>query len=181
MLQNMNPSEVLPEAANEGQVMRPPPPTFEEFYEHERDGLFGALCLITGNRHEAEEITQDSFVSLWERWDRVSTMDNPSGYLYRTALNSFRKRQRRAALALRSMVRRGEPQDAFQTVDERDVLRRTLAELTPRQRAALVVTELLGHKPEEAARLLGIKAVTVRVLTSQARAALTKMMEMRNE
>ena len=161
--------------------MRPPRISFEDFYERERDGLFGALCLITGNRQDAEEITQDSFVSLWERWDRISPMDNPTGYLYRTALNGLRKRQRRGVLALRRVVRKQEPRDAFAAVDEWDVLRRALAELTPRQRAALVVTELLGHTSEEAARLLGIKAVTVRVLTSQARAALTKTMELRNE
>ena len=177
----MDPSVVLPEVANEGQAMRPQQRTFDEFYEQERDGLFGALCLISGNRHEAEEITQDSFVSLWERWDRVSVMDNPSGYLYRTALNGLRKRQRRGVLALRRVARREEAPDAFAAVDERDVLRRALAELTPRQRAALVVTELLGHTSEEAARLLGIKAVTVRVLTSQARAALTTTTERRDE
>ncbi len=55
MLQNMDPAVVLPEAANEEQVMRPQQRTFDEFYEQERDGLFGALCLITGSRHEAEE------------------------------------------------------------------------------------------------------------------------------
>lgn len=161
--------------------MRPQQRTFDEFYEQERDGLFGALCLITGNRHDAEEITQDSFVSLWEQWDRISTMENPTGYLYRTALNAFRKRQRRVTLALRRAFR-GEPQqDLFEAVDNRDVLRRGLASLTPRQRAAFVVTELLGHTSEEAGRLLGIRAVTVRVLTSQARAALTKKLETSDE
>jgi len=181
MLQDMNPAKVAPEAADEDRMMQPPTDSFEDFYERERNGLFGGLCLITGNRHEAEEITQDSFISVWERWSRVSKMENPTGYLYRTALNAFRKRQRRAALALRRVVRTEAPSDAFQTVDDRDVLRRALSELTPRQRAALVVTELLEHTSEEAARLLGIKAVTVRVLTSQARAALTKAMELRNE
>ena len=177
----MDPAVALPEAADKNRAMRPPPPSFEEFYERERDGLFGALCLITGNRHEAEEITQDSFVSLWERWDRVSMMDNPTGYLYRTALNAFRKRGRRAALTSR-LTFRGEPaQDLFEAADDRDVLRRGLASLTPRQRAAVVVTELLGYPSDEAGRLLGVRPVTVRVLTSQARAALTKTMELRNE
>ncbi len=31
--------------------------------------LFGALCLVTGDRDEAEEIMQDAFLRLWERWD----------------------------------------------------------------------------------------------------------------
>ncbi|HEX2090374.1 MAG TPA: hypothetical protein VHI54_10680 [Actinomycetota bacterium] len=48
MRQNMDPAMVLPEAAKEERSMRPPQHTFDEFYERERDGLFGALCLITG-------------------------------------------------------------------------------------------------------------------------------------
>ena len=56
---------------------------------------------MTGNRAEAEELMQDAFLSVWERWDRVSGMDDPIGYLYRTAMNLFRKRYRRAMLAVR--------------------------------------------------------------------------------
>ena len=74
---------------------------FESFYEVERDGLFGAMVLITGNRHEAEEVAQDAFLAVWERWDRVRSMESPAGYLYRTGMNEYRKRRRKAALAVR--------------------------------------------------------------------------------
>jgi Sigma-70 region 2 len=30
------------------------------------------MCLVTGNRQEAEEIMQDAFLRLWEQWDRVA-------------------------------------------------------------------------------------------------------------
>ena len=40
---------------------------------------------------------QDAFLSVWERWDRVGEMDDPLGYLYRTAMNLFRKRYRRTS------------------------------------------------------------------------------------
>ena len=93
---------------------------FESFYEAERDGLFGALVLITGDRHEAEEITQDAFVAIWERWDRVAGMESPTGYLYRTAMNGFRKRRRRAALAVRRALHVAEPpEDLFAQADAR--------------------------------------------------------------
>jgi RNA polymerase sigma factor (sigma-70 family) len=148
--------------------------SFDRFYEAERDGLFGALVLMTGNRHEAEEITQEAFVALWERWDRVATMDDPTGYLYRTAMNDFRKRLRRTAVALRRVVGIRPEQDAFAAADARQVVAAALAGLTRRQRAALVLTELLGFSSEEAGRALGIKPVTVRVLASQGRAAMKK-------
>jgi DNA-directed RNA polymerase specialized sigma24 family protein len=43
---------------------------------------------------------------------------------------------------------------------------------SPRERAAIVVTGYLGYSSEEAGRLLGIRAATVRALTSRARATL---------
>ena len=47
---------------------------------------------------------QDAFLTVWERWDRVGGMDDPVGYLYRTAMNLFRKRYRRAMLSVRRTV-----------------------------------------------------------------------------
>ena len=41
--------------------------SFEELFDSEHARLFGALCLVTGDRHEAEEIMQDAFLRLWER------------------------------------------------------------------------------------------------------------------
>jgi RNA polymerase sigma-70 factor, ECF subfamily len=155
---------------------------FESFYEAERDGLFGALVLITGDRHEAEEITQDAFVAIWERWDRVAGMESPTGYLYRTAMNGFRKRRRRAALAVRRALHVAEPpEDLFAQADDRQVVARALAGISRRQRAALVLTELLGFSSEDAGRALGIRPVTVRVLASQGRAAMKKSLERGDE
>jgi RNA polymerase sigma factor (sigma-70 family) len=147
---------------------------FEPFYERERRRLFGALCLITGDRFEAEEITQDAFIAVWERWDRVRAMESPAGYLYRTAMNGHRRRRRRAALAIRHAVRSATREDAFDTADSREVVRGALAALTRRQRTALVLTELLGFTSEEAGRSMAIRPATVRVLASQGRAALAR-------
>jgi DNA-directed RNA polymerase specialized sigma24 family protein len=59
---------------------------FEDFFEAERRRLYRALCLITGDPGEAEEVAQDAFLHLWERWDRVRDMDHRCGFLYRTAM-----------------------------------------------------------------------------------------------
>lgn len=149
------------------------PESFEAFFEREHGDLFGALYLVTRNRHEAEELMQEAFLKLWERWDRVGALEDPTGYLYRTAMNAFRMRYRRAAVAARRVLHLVVPQvhDPLSEVEARDELDRVLVRLTPRQRAALVLTELLGFSTEEAARMLGVKAVTVRVLVSQARKA----------
>jgi RNA polymerase sigma factor (sigma-70 family) len=157
------------------------PYTFEAFFEAERDGLFGALVLITGDRHEAEEIAQDAFLAAWERWERVRVMENPAGYLYRTAMNVFRRRRRRASLAVRRAVGLVHAEDAFVAADTREMVARALAGLSRRQRAALVLTELLGFNSEEAGQALGVKPVTVRVLASQGRAAMKQKLERNDE
>ncbi|MGE5460286.1 MAG: RNA polymerase sigma factor [Solirubrobacterales bacterium] len=149
---------------------------FEAFFEDEYPHLFGALCLVTRNRYEAEEIAQDAFLKVWERWDRVSEMESPAGYLYRTAMNAFRKRYRRALLALRSTLRITPADDGIEAVEARDATVRALAPLSDRQRAAVVLMDLLGYPSEEAARMLGVSASTVRNHASRAHAALKKTM-----
>jgi RNA polymerase sigma-70 factor (ECF subfamily) len=149
-------------------------PSFERFFEAERTKLFGALAVMSGNRAEAEEVMQDAFLRVWERWDRVSAMESPEGFLYRTALNVHRKRLRRAAIAVRKATTLLPENDALGGVEMRDEVARLLRGLTQREREAIVVTAYLGYSTEEAGQLLGIRANTVRVLTSRARATLRR-------
>jgi RNA polymerase sigma factor (sigma-70 family) len=151
--------------------------SFESFYEAESRLLFRRLWLVTGSRAEAEELMQETFLRVWERWDRVALMDDPVGYLYRTAMNLFRKRYRRAMLALRRSVGLTPTQDDFADADERETVRRVLATLPPRQRAALVLTEMLGFTTAEAGDALGIQASTVRSLSHQGRESFRRVME----
>lgn len=146
------------------------PLSFESFFDAEAQTLFRRLCVITGNSAEAEEIMQDAFLALWERWDRVRTLEDPIGYLYRTALNGFRKRRRRASLALRHTLALAPDPVPFTEIDERQDIVAALRDLSPRQRAALVLTEVMDYSSEEAGRLLGVSAGTVRGLASRARA-----------
>ena len=144
---------------------------FEGFVAAQHRNLFSALCLITGDRYEAEDVMQEAFLRIWERWDQVRRMDNPSGYLYRTALNLWRNRTRSAVRALKRRVS-VKPRDDLSDVERRADVVRALGRLTPRQRAAIVLLDLLEYTSEEAGHLLKIKASTARVLASQGRAAL---------
>jgi RNA polymerase sigma factor (sigma-70 family) len=161
----------LPGAEVETEVAEEPR-RFEDFFGSEHARLFGALCLVTGDRHEAEEILQDAFLRLWERWDRVRGLDDPSAYLFRTAMNVFRNRYRRAALGVRRTLSLAPSEDAFGTVEDRDVVVRALRGLTPDQRAAVVLTDYVGLTSEEAGKMLGMRASTVRTLSTRARAAI---------
>ena len=148
------------------------PPAFESFFEEQKERLLRILSVITGSRAEAEDLAQEAFTRVFERWGAVGSMVDPAGYLHRTAMNLFRNQYRRARVALARTVGFGPERDVFEHVEDRDAAARALAALTPRQRAALVLTEALGYSGEEVGQLLGIKASTVWALTHQARTAL---------
>jgi RNA polymerase sigma-70 factor (ECF subfamily) len=148
--------------------------TFEAFFEDQHADLFGALYLITRDRHEAEEIMQDAFLRIWERWDKVGSLADPVGYLYRTAMNLFRKRWRRASVALKHQARLAPRDDEISQIETRVAVVHAMASLSPRQRAAIVLTDLLSYSSEEAGVMLGIAPATVRMHTSRARAALAR-------
>jgi RNA polymerase sigma-70 factor, ECF subfamily len=147
---------------------------FDRFFARNRDRLHAALWLITRDANEAEDVAQDAFVRVWERWDRVGALDDPDGYLFRSAMNVFRNRRRRARVALRRVAGSAPAPDRLAAVEERDAVSRALATLTPRQRAAIVLMDLLDMPSEEAARAMGIRASTVRVLAARARAILRR-------
>ena len=145
---------------------------FEAFFEEEHERLFKALYFVTGQRQDAEELMQDAFLRLWERWDQIERIEDPTGYLFRVALNGFRMRRRRAAIALRRVLPAGEVRDVFADAEMRADVRTLLLGLTPRQRAALLLVDLLGYPSEQAGSILGVRASTVRALASQGRRAL---------
>jgi RNA polymerase sigma-70 factor (ECF subfamily) len=145
---------------------------FDAFFQEEHVRLYQALYFISGDRHDAEELMQDAFLKLWERRNDLDRIDDPTGYLFRVALNGFRMRRRRAGIAMRRVMPAVEPRDSFVEAEARADIQSLLRRLTPRQRAALLLVDLLGYPSEQAARILGVRASTVRSLAAQGRQAL---------
>ena len=108
-------------------------------------------------------------------------MESPTGYLHHTAMNLFRNRYRRAKLGLRKVIGSDPPVDAFDSADDRISVSSALRSLTPKQRAALVLTDLIGYPADEAGRMLGVRGSTVRSLSSTARAAMRDAKELSDE
>ncbi|MGH2594372.1 MAG: RNA polymerase sigma factor [Actinomycetota bacterium] len=161
----------------EGDVVKLPdrregPADFATFFAEEHGRLLKALYFVTGNRADAAELMQDAFLKLWERWDWIDRIDDPTAYLFRVALNGSRMRVRSARRAAVQLVRSDAVPDPFDQVNLREDVRQMLLQLTPRQRAALVLLDLYGYGSEEAARLMHIRPSTVRALATQGRAVL---------
>jgi hypothetical protein len=122
---------VLARPAEEAEVGETAP-SFEEFYEASFRRLLPALSLISGNRFEAEEVAQEAFVRVFERWDRVGMLEDPTGYLFRVSMNVFRSRYRRASLAVRrAFLLAPTETDDLAAVETHDAVVRLLLGLEP--------------------------------------------------
>jgi RNA polymerase sigma-70 factor (ECF subfamily) len=155
--------------------------SFEDFFYLEQERLLRLLWMVTGSLQEAEDIVQDAFLRVWERWPKVSAMESLTGYLHHAAMNIFRNRYRRARLGLRKAIGADPPVDAFGSAEDRISVSNALRSLTAKQRAALVLTDLLGYPADEAGRMLAVRGSTVRSLSSRARAALRDAKELADE
>lgn len=144
---------------------------FEAFFEREYGRLFRAMWLMTGNRWEGEELAQEAMARAYERWDRVQSAMNPSGYVHAIALNLNRNRLRRGLMALRRGGVDPPTSDPLAQAETREEVFRAINRLPRTQREALVLVEWLGLTPEEASQVLGIKAVSVRGRVHRARLA----------
>lgn len=147
---------------------------FEDLYRTERTRLVTAMLLLTGRAGEAEDLAQEAFVRVYERWTQVREMESPVGYLYRTALNLHRKRLRRLLLELRHRSSHAADVHGAEVAEERLDTLRAIAALPLAQRQAVVLVDWLGFPASEAARLLGIEAPSVRGRLHRARLTLRR-------
>jgi RNA polymerase sigma factor (sigma-70 family) len=154
---------------------------FEEFFLAEHERLFQALYLLTGDRFEADDLAQEALLRAYERWDRVAAMDSPAGYVYRTALNLHRSRLRALVVRARRVFAAVPAEDLSGPVAASHDVRRALARLPRGQREALILVEWLGLGSEEAGRVLGIDAASVRGRLHRGRASLRDLLGDRDE
>lgn len=134
-------------------------PSFESFYRSERAQIARALTLTLRDHHLAIEAVDEAMTRAYARWGRIAGFDNPSGWVYRVALNwatSVRNRHRRRPPP---HVERG-PMDVS-APGEPDVLA-ALGELDVPQRSVVVCRFYLGLSELETAQALGIRPGTVK-------------------
>ncbi len=74
---------------------------FEDFYRAERQAIVRAVTSTLNDRDLATESADEAFARAYERWPEVAQMDNPSGWVYRVAVNLGRNRLKRLDLERR--------------------------------------------------------------------------------
>jgi RNA polymerase sigma factor (sigma-70 family) len=142
---------------------------FEKFYREEFPGLVRAMFLLVPDRDEAQELAQEAMVRVYERWDRVSVMESPGGYLFRVATNLNRRRVRRLAVRARRLRASGAGLHDVEVDPARRDLADAISSLSVRLREAFMLVDWLGMSSDEAARILHIAPGSVRSRVHRAR------------
>jgi RNA polymerase sigma-70 factor (ECF subfamily) len=127
---------------------------YTEFARRHEQPLRYALVAHLG--HDAgREAAQDALVYAWEHWDRLQSVGNPGGYLFRVAKRrSLRHRMRRDTGVL------GDPStDTTPRVEPK--LEESLRRLSTQQRAVVFLVEGLGLTHRETADHLNISRSSV--------------------
>lgn len=150
------------------------PADFGGFFSRHHDPVHRALSLTLGDTDLARDAAAEAMARAYERWSKVSTYDNPSGWVYRVGLNwatsRLRKRRREVGpLATEPTV--------FDPAVTDPALERALAELPVAQRAVVVLRYLLDWSELQTAAALDIAPGTVKSRLSRALAHLAAALE----
>lgn len=146
-----------------------------QLYRRTRAAVYGLALSILRNGHDAEDVTQDTFVRAWERSGQYTPQGTPMGWLLSITRNLSLMKLRE-----RDKVRQLSPEEweSFAidgpelTLEDRQVLTAALAALSDQERQVVVLHAVAGLKHRETARLLELPLATV---LSKYRRALLKL------
>lgn len=151
-------------------------PEFEEWYAREHGSLVRALAVIAGDVDVADEVVAEAFSRAVERWEQVSGLANPTGWVYRVAVNLLRRRWRRSAVERRLLLRRAAltPWAEEELVPE---LWAALAALPRRQREAVALRYVADLSEAQVADCMGVAEGTASATLTAARRRLAAELE----
>ncbi|MEO6790174.1 MAG: SigE family RNA polymerase sigma factor [Ornithinibacter sp.] len=149
---------------------------FETYVRERWVPLLRTAMLLTGDRHVAEDLVQETLIRAAQHWGRVDPATADAyvrRILYTRSVDAWRWRRRQPDPVDHTLhdevAHRGDAPDA---VDTHLTLADALRRLTPRQRAVLVVRFYEDRTEVDAARVLGCSVSTVK---SQTRHALERL------
>src|SRR3954469_8218577 len=164
------------------------PPTWEEIVSTHSGRVYRLAYRLTGNQHDAEDLTQEVFVRVFRSLSTY-TPGTFEGWLHRITTNLFLDMvRRRARIRFEGMAddaherlpgREPSPQQHFADTHFDADIQQALDTLAPEFRAAVVLCDIEGLSYEEIAATLGVKLGTVRSRIHRGRSHLRKALEHR--
>jgi RNA polymerase sigma-70 factor (ECF subfamily) len=164
------------------------PPSWEAVVRDHSARVYRLAYRLTGNSHDAEDLTQEVFVRVFRSLDSY-VPGTFEGWLHRITTNLFldmarrRQRIRFEGLADETEARLGgsepTPAEAFDDRHLDSDIHAALMALAPEYRAAVILCDIEGLSYEEIADTLGVKLGTVRSRIHRGRAQLRQALEHR--
>ncbi len=81
------------------ELMAGVPGAFERFVEHFRSKIFKYALMICGQREDAEEVTQDTLMKVFENFDQLREPERITGWVFRIARNACLMKRRKSVFA----------------------------------------------------------------------------------
>ena len=172
------PREIIEKAAN-GDME-----AFKAIYDSAASYVYTVSLKVTYNREDAEEVTQDVFVSLYKNIGKFQFRSSFKTWLYRITLNrSINKWKQRKRHLSRTVEYEGEKHDIYQAKDEKGndkkeynerVVEELLKVLPSDQRSCVVLRNVQGLSYKEISETLKINLNTVRTRLKRARERLVE-------
>lgn len=141
-----------------------------------------ATLLTSGDGHRAEDLVQVALTRLYVAWRRVDGR-SPHAYARRILVNAFIDDGRRP-LRRRERSHSEVPEQAIaeaSSFEDRDTIRRALATVPPRMRAAVVLRHWLQLDVRETADVLGCSEGTVKSQTARGLERLREQLDRESE
>ena len=148
---------------------------FDSFVRSRTHALLRSAYLLTGDQQLAEDLVQSTLTRTHQAWHRLTHTDNAESYARRTMYHlqvSWWRRRRVAEVLPERLPDRPAGEDHAGAVSLRLALRAALLQLSPRQRAVLVLRFFEDRTEAEVADLLSISVGTVKSQTAKALARL---------
>jgi RNA polymerase sigma-70 factor (ECF subfamily) len=148
------------------------PGEFDAFYAGTVRRVTGHLCMMTGNRAEAEDAVAEAYARAWQHWEKVSAYGDPEGWVRtvacRITVSAWRKAKNRRA----AYRRYGVPDNPPGASPDHVAIMAAMRKISPAQRQAIVLHHLVGLSVAEIARETGVNAGTVKARLARGRQAL---------
>lgn len=160
-------------------------PTWSELVQEHADSVYRLAYRLSGNQHDAEDLTQETFMRVFRSLKRYQP-GTFEGWLHRITTNLFLDMvRRRAKIRMEALPEDYErvpgtdmtPEEAYNVANLDPALQRALDGLAPDFRAAVVLCDVVGMTYEEIGETLGVKMGTVRSRIHRGRAQLRESLE----
>lgn len=160
-------------------------PSWAELVEQHADSVYRLAYRLSGNQHDAEDLTQETFMRVFRNLKHYQP-GTFEGWLHRITTNLFLDMARhRSKIRMEELPEDYErvpgpgptPEQAFSDTNLDPALQRALDELSPDFRVAVVLCDVVGMSYEEIAETLGVKMGTVRSRIHRGRAQLRESLE----